>query len=250
MRTESKESAESNISKKLLTERKKRAETVLSLLKQRYPTPQTHLHAANAWELLVATVLAAQCTDARVNKVTPSLFARWPTPAALCLATQEELETVIRSTGFFRNKATHLLATAQRLTDVYHGEVPRSMAELITLPGVARKTANVVLWGAYGLNEGLAVDTHVGRIAQRLELTAHTDPVAIEDDLLVVFPRAEWGLVNHRLVWFGRDVCIARKPLCELCEMNSFCPTAFTHAKTSPNKSSKAKSNKIRAVQK
>lgn len=211
--------------------RKNIASAVLALLAERYPHPATHLVAQDAWELLVATVLAAQCTDARVNKVTPELFRRWPGPAELCTASQEELENVIRSTGFYHNKATNLLGAARRVVDVFGGDVPRTLEELVTLPGVARKTANVVLWGAYGLNEGLAVDTHVGRIALRLGLTEHKDPVRAERDLMELFPRAEWGNVNHRLVWFGRHVCDARKPLCEDCEMAAFCAHVRTVAK-------------------
>ena len=204
--------------------KKQRATAVLQALARRYPQPQTHLTAHNAWELTVATVLAAQCTDARVNTVTPTLFARWPLPADLARAEQADLEEVIHATGFFRNKAKNLIAAARRVTDVFGGEVPRTMAELITLPGVARKTANVVLWGAYGINEGLAVDTHVGRIALRLGLTVHKDPVRAEKDLMALFPKDQWGDVNHRMVWFGRDVCDARKPACERCEMAEFCP--------------------------
>ena len=161
---------------------------VLAALQARYPRPATHLEAGNAWELLVATVLAAQCTDARVNTVTPELFRRWPGPAELALATQEELESVIRSTGFYHSKARNLLGAAQRVVSVYGGQVPPRLDELITLPGVARKTANVVLFGAFGINEGLAVDTHVKRISYRLGLTAHTDPVDIEQDLMRLFP--------------------------------------------------------------
>lgn len=203
---------------------RQRASRVLAALKRRYPTLDMHLAAENAWELLVATVLAAQCTDARVNTVTPELFRRWPGPVELAEATQEELEQVIRSTGFYRSKAKHLIAAARRVRDVYGGETPRSMAELVTLPGVARKTANVVLWGGYGINEGLAVDTHVKRISFRLGLTTHTDPVDVEQDLMRLFPREEWGGVNHRMVWFGRHVCMARKPRCPECEMAGFCP--------------------------
>ena len=201
-----------------------RACNFLDRLKIRYPKPATHLNAQSAWELLVATVLAAQCTDARVNTVTPALFSRWPGPAELACATQEELEPVIRSTGFYHNKAKNLLAAAKRVTEVFGGEVPRTMAELITLPGVARKTANVVLWGAFGINEGLAVDTHVGRIALRMEFTRFADPVRAEKDLMRLFPQADWGDVNHRMVWFGRDVCDARKPACDRCEMLDICP--------------------------
>lgn len=201
-----------------------RAEAVLAALRARYPHPATHLVAADAWELLVATVLAAQCTDARVNTVTPELFRRWPGPAELAATSQEALEEVIRPTGFYHSKAGHLLGAARRICEVYGGEVPASLDELITLPGVARKTANVVLFGAFGLNEGLAVDTHVKRISYRLGLTAQTDPVAVEKDLMRLFPRAEWGDVNHRMVWFGRDVCHARSPRCDVCELTGICP--------------------------
>lgn len=201
-----------------------RAGKVLELLRQRYPQPATHLVHENAWQLLVATVLAAQCTDARVNTVTPGLFARWPGPAELACASQAELEEVIRPTGFYRNKAKNLLGAAGKICSTYSGQVPRTMPELLTLPGVARKTANVVLFGAFGINEGLAVDTHVKRISYRLGLTTATDPVQVEKDLILIFPRQEWGNVNHRMVWFGRDVCRARVPLCPDCEMGEFCP--------------------------
>lgn len=201
-----------------------RAQKVLAALRTRYPAPHTHLDAETAWQLLVATVLAAQCTDARVNTVTPELFRRWPGPADLMGVPVEELEAVIRSTGFYRSKAKNLLGAAARVCEVYDGRIPNSLEELITLPGVARKTANVVLFGAFGINEGLAVDTHVKRISYRLGLTESTDPVVIERDLMALFPREEWGDVNHRMVWFGREVCEARKPLCGQCEMANFCP--------------------------
>lgn len=201
-----------------------RAAQVLARLEKRYPHPESALDHANAWELLVATVLAAQCTDARVNTVTPEFFRRWPTPLALTSATQDEVESVIRSTGFYHNKARNLLGAARRMVDEHGGEVPRTLAELILVPGVARKTANVVLWGAFGINEGLAVDTHVKRISYRLGLTDHTDPVRIERDLMRLFPQQSWGDVNHRMVWFGRDVCDARKPRCGECELVDLCP--------------------------
>lgn len=203
---------------------KERAIRVLHLLAARYPHPETHLEARDAWELTVATILAAQCTDKRVNTVTPGLFARWPNPAALAGAGLEELEAVIRPTGFYHNKARNLIGAARRVTEVFGGNVPRTMEELMTLPGVARKTANVVLWGSFGINAGLAVDTHVGRISCRLGLTRHKNPVRVEKDLMKLFPRNEWGNVNHRMVWFGRDVCDARKPACEVCEMDDICP--------------------------
>ena len=204
--------------------KKERAKRVLERLALRYPHPETHLDARNPWELTVATVLAAQCTDKRVNTVTPELFRRWPDPASLARADVAEVEEVVRPTGFYRNKAKNIVAAAARVTEVFGGTVPRTMAELVTLPGVARKTANVVLWGSFGINEGLAVDTHVGRIAFRLGLTKHKDPVGAEKDLMALFPREEWGNVNHRMVWFGRDVCDARKPACDTCEMADICP--------------------------
>ncbi|CAK7028757.1 MAG: Endonuclease III [Desulfovibrio sp.] len=204
--------------------KKERAAIVLQKLAERYPHPETHLEAHNPWELTIATVLAAQCTDKRVNMVTPHLFARWAGPAELAKAPVGEVEEVIRSTGFYRNKAKNIVAAAKRVMEVYGGQVPCTMQDLITLPGVARKTANVVLWGSFGINEGLAVDTHVGRIAYRLGLTKHKDPVKVEQDLMALFPKPEWGNVNHRMVWFGRDVCDAKKPLCGACEMAAICP--------------------------
>jgi endonuclease-3 len=200
------------------------ANTMLVLLKKRYPAPRGLLNAADAWQLLVATMLAAQCTDERVNMVTPALFARWPTVRDMAQAEQAELESHIRSTGFYRNKAKHILGAARRVRDVFAGKVPDSMDGLLSLPGVARKTANVVLFGAYGINEGLAVDTHVGRIAFRLGLTGSRDPLRAERELTALFPREEWGNLNHRLVWFGRHVCRARAPACGECEMAGFCP--------------------------
>ncbi len=203
---------------------KKRALLVQEALTQKYPEPETHLLAQTPWQLLVAVVLSAQSTDALVNTVTPHLFARWPDAATLASAPLEEVEKVIYATGFYRNKAKHIVSAAQRVMEVYGGEVPQSLEELITLGGVARKTANVVLWTAFGINEGIAVDTHVGRIAYRLGLTKNTQANAVEKDLMQVFAREEWGRVNHRMVWFGRHVCSARKPLCEACEMRDFCP--------------------------
>ncbi|MDR3319964.1 MAG: endonuclease III [Desulfovibrio sp.] len=199
------------------------AQKTLAALKTRYPDPATQLVAGNAWELLVATVLAAQCTDARVNTVTPALFVRWPDPEALAGADRPELESVIRPTGFYRNKSKNLIGAAARLCDVFGGVVPRSLEELVSLPGVARKTANVVLFGAFGINEGLAVDTHVKRIAYRLALTEETNPDIVEKDLTALFQRGDWGNINHSMVLFGRDICHARRPRCKECEMSAFC---------------------------
>lgn len=201
-----------------------RAEIVLSRLLERYPRTGTTLNWASPWEILVATVLAAQCTDERVNRVTPELFRRWPDPRALAEARREDLERVIRSTGFFRNKAKHLIQSARILRDRHGGEVPANMEELLQLPGVARKTANIVLSGAYGVQEGIAVDTHVKRLAYRLGLTSSTLPERIEKDLTALFPRKEWGRINHLLVQFGRDVCQARNPSCSVCDLGDICP--------------------------
>jgi endonuclease-3 len=203
---------------------KQRATEIHSRLKRRYPAPAPALDWHNAWELLVATVLAAQCTDERVNKVTPHFFERWPDMAALARADVADIEDVVRSTGFFRNKAKNLKAAAGRIMDVYGGEVPRTMADLITLGGVARKTANIVLSNAFGVHEGIAVDTHVKRLSFRMGLTVNTDPVRIEKDLMPLFPREAWGEINHFLVYFGREVCPARSPRCAACELADICP--------------------------
>jgi endonuclease-3 len=206
-----------------------RAQKVFAILAARYPSPAPALDYAAAWGLLVATVLAAQCTDARVNQVTPTLFARWPRIADLADADVTDIEDVVRSTGFFRNKAKNLKAAAARVMAVYGGEVPRSMAELITLPGVARKTANIVLSNAFGINEGIAVDTHVTRLAFRLGFTQSDAPKIIERDLMPLFDRSQWADINHYLVFFGREVCDARKPKCAPengppCPLAHLCP--------------------------
>ena len=203
---------------------RQRAQQVLEALRARYPKPKTNLVANNPWQLLVATILSAQCTDARVNSLTPGLFARWPGPRELAAADQQDLETLIKPAGFYHSKAKNLRLAAQRICEVFGGAVPRTLGELVTLAGVARKTANVVLFGAFGINEGLAVDTHVKRISYRLGLTEAREPGQIEQDLLPLFPREEWGNINHRMVWFGREVCKARRPLCGECAMQSFCP--------------------------
>ena len=197
---------------------------ILERLAARYPAPRSQLDAGTPWEILVSTVLAAQCTDVRVNLVTPQLFRRWPSPAELALAGQAELEEVIHSTGLYRSKAKHLIAAARLIVNEYQGRVPETMPELLRLPGVARKTANIVLWGGFGRNEGVAVDTHVRRIAFRLGLTLSERPEVIERDLMGLFPRETWGDLNHRLVWFGREVCLARKPACPVCELADLCP--------------------------
>lgn len=177
------------------------------------------------WQLLIATILSAQSTDKMVNKVTRELFRRWPSPAALAGAAQEDVEEVVKPTGFFRNKAKSVRSTSQALVERFASEVPRTLEELITLPGVARKTANVVLGAAYRIPSGIAVDTHAGRVARRLALTAHEDPVKVEADLCEQFPQGTWIDGGHALVLHGRYVCTARKPACARCPINELCPS-------------------------
>jgi endonuclease III len=211
-----------------LTARRVRAVAILSRLKHRYPDAHCELEHGDAYELLVATILSAQCTDARVNMVTPALFARYPDVGALAGATQAEVEEVIRSTGFYRNKAKSLIGMAQAVVAHHGGEIPRTMDELRVLPGVGRKTANVVLGNAFGLNEGVTVDTHVGRIARLLRLTRHDDPEKVEQDLVALFPREDWALLSHLLIFHGRRTCIARRPRCGECALHDLCPSAQT----------------------
>lgn len=189
-----------------------------------YDPTAVALDYRNAWELLVATVLAAQCTDARVNTVTPEFFRRWPGPEQLATAQQGEVEEVVHSTGFFRNKAKNLIAAARMVTYDLHGELPRTMAEMVKVPGVARKTANIVLTSGLGVVEGIAVDTHAKRLANRLGFSSHDDPVKIERDLMACFERGVWGEVNHLLVQHGRQVCDARRPKCGECLLADVCP--------------------------
>ena len=189
-----------------------------------FPHPEPALVHQNAYELLVATVLAAQCTDARVNTVTPGFFRRWPDPMSLSQAVVAEVEDVVHATGFFRQKAKNLVAAAKLLVARHGGVIPASMAELTALPGVARKTANIVLSNALGINDGIAVDTHVRRLAFRMGLTTSENPVIIEKDLMPLFPRAAYGEINHLLVLFGREVCKARKPRCDSCVLDDICP--------------------------
>lgn len=204
--------------------KKERATEIYSRLSKRYPSPEPALHWSTPWELLVATALSAQCTDERVNMVTPVFFEQWPTIEDAANADVADIEKVVRSTGFFRNKAKNVKAAANRIMDVYDGEVPQSMKELITLGGVARKTASIVLANAFNINEGIAVDTHVKRLAFRMGLTTNTDPNKVEKDLMPLYPRDQWGDINHCLVFFGREVCPARKPKCDECELNDICP--------------------------
>lgn len=199
---------------------------IIALLHEAYPDAECALHHKNAFELLVATILSAQCTDERVNKVTPALFARFPTPAAMAGAEREELEELVRSTGFYRNKAKNIQGAARRIVEAYDGEVPQTMDDLLTLPGVARKTANVVRGVIFGLADGVVVDTHVKRLSQRLGLTKQKTPEKIERDLMKLTPQDEWINLSHLLIFHGRQICDARKPRCGLCTLVELCPAA------------------------
>jgi endonuclease III len=189
-----------------------------------YPDAHCELDFRSPFELLVATILSAQCTDRRVNMVTPVLFARYPNPTALAAARQEDVEEIIKSTGFFRNKAKSLIAMANAVVDRHGGEIPSTMDELVVLPGVGRKTANVILGNAFAKNEGVVVDTHVGRLAIRLGLTTETDAVKVEQGLMPLFPRDDWAMLSHLLIWHGRRVCDAKKPRCGECTLAEVCP--------------------------
>jgi len=208
-----------------LARKRERALEVVERLQAEYPDARCELNHENAYQLLVATILSAQCTDARVNLVTPALFARYPTPEDLAGARQEELEELIHSTGFYRNKARSLLGMAAALVERHGGEVPQTMAELVELPGVGRKTANVVLSNAFGKAEGIVVDTHVKRLAGRLGFTAETDPERVERELMGLFPREHWGALEHLLIFHGRKVCKAPKPRCGDCVVADLCPS-------------------------
>jgi len=201
-----------------------RAEAIVRRLREAYPDSHCSLDFASPFQLVIATILSAQCTDKRVNMVTPELFRRWPDAAALAGATQRDLEAVIRSTGFFRAKAKSLHGCAQALVDRHGGEVPQTIEELVRLPGVGRKTANVVLGTAFGIASGVVVDTHVGRISRRLGLTRAADAVRAERDLVRVLPRDHWIAFSHRLIEHGRGVCSARRPVCDDCSLLDLCP--------------------------
>ncbi|HEY0371605.1 MAG TPA: endonuclease III [Thermoanaerobaculia bacterium] len=207
-------------------DRKTRALTVNERLGQQYPDARVELDFNNAFELLIATILAAQSTDVRVNIVTKSLFRKYPDAHAFANADVVEMETAVKQTGFYRNKAKAVIACSKALVERHGGEVPRTIAELVELPGVGRKTANVVLGNAYGIDAGIIVDTHVTRLAGRLAFTKHADPVDIERDLIKVVPRGSWTRFANQLILHGRRVCIARKPDCPNCVLNDICPSA------------------------
>lgn len=203
---------------------RKRLSKIIRILAGDYPAAECELDHRSPWELLVATVLSAQCTDVRVNQVTPALFARWPGPFELAQASPEELEDVIRSTGFFRTKARSLRQTARLVVEKHEGEVPAESAALVALPGVGRKTANVVLGEAFGIPAGVAVDTHVRRLSRRLGLTTEEQPDRVADALEALAPRSEWVDLSKRLILHGRRVCFARRPRCEGCVLGELCP--------------------------
>jgi endonuclease-3 len=211
---------------KTAAERKARLDKILAGLDKLYPNVTCALHHSNAWELLAATILSAQCTDERVNKVTPGLFKKYPTVAAMAAASQDELAQDIRSTGFFNNKAKSLIGAAKKIMADYKGEVPKSMDELLLVPGAARKTSNVVLGVAFGIASGVVVDTHVQRITQRLDLTKNEEPVKIEQDLIKLLPQDHWIQFSHQVIHFGRGICVARKPKCGECPLDPLCYSA------------------------
>ncbi len=209
-----------------LRSKKKRAIAVLEKLHELYPDATCSLDYETPVQLMVATILSAQCTDERVNKVTPVLFARFPDAAAFAGADVADIEQLVRSTGFYRNKAKNIQGACQRIMAVFNGEVPQTMEELLTLPGVARKTANVVLAHAFGIFAGVTVDTHVKRLSNRLRLTKSDNPVQIERDLMKLIPQPEWENWSIRLIYHGRAVCNARKPQCDVCAIANLCPSA------------------------
>jgi len=203
-----------------------RAAEIYDRLATHYPDAHCALDFQTPFQLLVATILSAQCTDKRVNMVTPVLFKRYKTPAALAAANPEELEEIIKSTGFFRSKAKSLIGMATAVAEQHGGKVPNEMDPLTKLPGVGRKTANVVLGNAYDTNVGVVVDTHVGRVSQRLALTKQTDPVKVEEDLMKLIPQPKWTMLSHLLIEHGRQICDARRPKCEICFLNDICPSS------------------------
>ncbi len=203
---------------------RRRAKRIYDKLVELYPDAHCALDHKNAFELIIATILSAQCTDVRVNMVTPDLFKRYPDAHALAKAKQADVEDLVRTTGFFRNKAKSLLGASRRMVEHHGGEVPDTMDELTALPGVARKTANVVLGNAFGKNVGVVVDTHVGRLSRRLGLTEQTDPVKVEQDLMALLPRDTWTMLSHLLIYHGRQVCAARNPKCDDCALARSCP--------------------------
>ena len=209
----------------MIFDKKKRATEIIKRLKKAYPDAHCALNHTSAFELLVATILSAQCTDERVNIVTADLFRKYRGPQDYLNVTKQELETDIHSTGFFRNKSKNIQAACKRIIEVYGGEIPQTMDEILTLGGVARKTANVVLGNAFGIASGVVVDTHVGRLSKRLGLTANESPEKIERDLMELVPKRNWIMFPHWLIFHGRQVCAARRPKCEICVLADLCPS-------------------------
>jgi endonuclease III len=201
----------------------KRVAAILQKLDEAYPEATCELRHENAFQLLISTILSAQCTDVRVNQVTQELFKNYKTPQDFAVASPAELEQEIRPTGFFRNKTKSIMGASKAIVEKYGNEVPRTMEEILQLPGVARKTANVVLGTAYGIASGVVVDTHVQRLSRRLDLTRHEDPKKIEQDLMAVIPKEKWIIFSHQLIWHGRRVCVARKPRCVDCNLERLC---------------------------
>lgn len=208
---------------KTAAERKVRLGKIIAEFDRLFPSATCALNYRSPWELLVATILSAQCTDERVNKVTPDLFAKYPTMEDFANVSQDELANDIRSTGFFNNKARSIIGAARKIRDEFGGRVPESMDKLLSVPGAARKTANVVLGTAYGVASGVVVDTHVGRISARLDLTKNADPVKVEQDLMKIVSEDRWILFAHQMIHFGRQICIARKPRCASCPLDPLC---------------------------
>ena len=208
---------------KTATERAARVKKILAILDQMYPGVTCALNHSSPWELLVATILSAQCTDKRVNMVTPGLFRKYPTIQDFAAAKQDELAQDIRTTGFFNNKAKSVIGAARKILGDFKGEIPRDIDQLLTVPGAARKTANVVLGTAFGIASGVVVDTHVQRISRRLDLTKQTDPVKIEKDLVKIIPKEKWILFSHQIIHHGRALCIARNPRCAECGLEPLC---------------------------
>ena len=206
--------------------RRERIGEILATLQEMYPDVTCALHHRNAWELLVATILSAQCTDVRVNMVTPGLFKKYPTVRDFANASQDELAQDVRTTGFFNNKAKSIIGAANCVVHDFGGKVPRNIEDLLTVPGAARKTANVVLGTAYGIASGVVVDTHVQRISNRLDLTKQGDPVKIEQDLIKIVPQDGWIQFSHQVIHFGREICVARKPKCGECRLDPICYAA------------------------
>ena len=200
---------------------------VFTRLNHEYPGAHCELNHSTPFQLLAATILSAQCTDKRVNLVTPALFARYPSPESLANANQSDVEELIRTTGFFRNKAKNLIGMATALVERFHGQVPQTIDELVTIPGTGRKTANVILGDAFHAAAGVVVDTHVGRLSRRLGWTTSENPVKIEQELMQLFPREHWTLLAHLLIFHGRRVCFARRPQCEHCVLHDICPSSL-----------------------